>query len=133
MPSHIHMICSSSSELTISEILRDFKKFTARELVSEIKNGPESRREWLLEHFSRACAHLKRKQQFKVWQNGYHAEELGSNKFIYQKLEYVHKNPVTDGIVEKAEDYIYSSAGAYAGKIDLLNTVCIPQQVHTYF
>jgi len=30
-----------------------------------------------------------------------------------QKLEYIHNNPVVAGIVEKAEEYIYSSARNY--------------------
>lgn len=30
-----------------------------------------------------------------------------------RKLEYIHQNPVTAGIVEKAEEYVYSSARDY--------------------
>ncbi len=71
-------------------ILRDFKKFTSKKIIESIKEEPESRREWILELFSKACKHLKREQEFKVWQDGYHAEELYSNKFIYQKLDYIH-------------------------------------------
>jgi hypothetical protein len=33
-----------------------------------------------------------------------------------QKLDYIHFNPVRAGIVEKPEDYIYSSAKDYAGE-----------------
>jgi REP element-mobilizing transposase RayT len=133
MPSHLHLICSSSSELTISEIMRDFKKFTARDLLNKIKNTPESRREWLLAFFANECKHLKRNQKFKVWQNGYHAEELFSNKFIYQKVEYVHNNPVVDGVVELSEDYLYCSAPIYAGKEGIIDVVCIPQRLRTMF
>ena len=32
---------------------------------------------------------------------------------MWQKLEYIHKNPVRAGIVIKAEDYIQSSAADY--------------------
>ena len=68
----------------------------------------------MLHYFQQACAHLKRKQQFKVWQDGYHAEHVYSNKFIKQKLNYIHQNPVVDKIVTSAEDYIFSSARNYA-------------------
>ena len=34
---------------------------------------------------------------------------------IDQKLEYIHLNPVKQGIVGNSEDYIYSSAVDYAG------------------
>jgi putative transposase len=39
-----------------------------------------------------------------------------------QKLDYVHNNPVAAGIVEKAEEYVYSSARDYyhGKKIGLL-------------
>ena len=32
-----------------------------------------------------------------------------------QKLDYIHENPVKEGIVQKPEDYLYSSARDYAG------------------
>ena len=42
--------------------------------------------------------------------------ELESPKWINQKLEYIHMNPVQNGLVNKAEDYLYSSAGNYLGQ-----------------
>ena len=33
--------------------------------------------------------------------------------FLWEKLNYVHFNPVRAGLVEKAQDYIYSSASNY--------------------
>jgi hypothetical protein len=37
-----------------------------------------------------------------------------SQKFIEQKLDYIHANPVKAGIVKKPEEYLYSSARNYA-------------------
>ena len=68
----------------------------------------------MLEQFSKACEHLKRDQQYKVWQDGYHAEIANSNWFIKQKVNYIHNNPVIDKIVAYPEDYIFSSARNYA-------------------
>ena len=42
-----------------------------------------------------------------------HAEEIYSEKFIWSKIDYIHLNPVRSGIVEKAADYICSSASNY--------------------
>ena len=42
-----------------------------------------------------------------------HAVELHSAKFIKQKMDYIHQNPIRAGIVEKEEDYLYSSAKEY--------------------
>lgn len=39
---------------------------------------------------------------------------------FYQKLEYIHMNPVEAGFVENAEDYLYSSTRDYYGKKGLV-------------
>lgn len=114
MPSHLHMICKSENDSALSDIMRDFKTFTSKAILKAVVNEPESRREWLLEKFAKACEHLSRKQQYKVWQNGYHAEEIRTNDFLKTKLNYIHQNPVKDEIVEHPEDYLYSSARNYA-------------------
>jgi hypothetical protein len=44
---------------------------------------------------------------------------------ILQKLNYLHQNPVEAGFVEKAEDWLWSSAGDYAGKKGLLDGVIL--------
>jgi hypothetical protein len=44
-----------------------------------------------------------------------HPIELFDHKILHQKLDYVHYNPVVAGIVEKPEDYLYSSARDYCG------------------
>jgi hypothetical protein len=98
-------------------------------ILKNILNEPESRREWLLDLFSKACEHLKRDQQYKVWQSGYHAEIVQSNKFIYQKLNYIHNNPVVDRIVENPEDYLFSSARNYADKEALVDVIVLPHEV----
>jgi len=36
-------------------------------------------------------------------------------KLVLQKLNYIHKNPVVDGIVENDYEYIYNSAIEYTG------------------
>jgi hypothetical protein len=36
-----------------------------------------------------------------------------TKEFAFQKFAYIHNNPVEAGIVEKAEEYIYSSAGDF--------------------
>jgi len=115
MPSHLHMICKADDGYQLSDILRDFKTYTSKKIIEIIYEEPESRRVWLLDYFSNACKHLKRKQNFKVWQDGNQAKEIFSSPFLYEKLEYIHNNPVEDLIVEKPEDYLFSSARNYAG------------------
>ena len=112
MPSHLHMIVSTRKE-PLPDIMHDFKKFTSKELVRTIESINESRKEWILELFSEVADHLKRVSGYKVWQDGNQPELLFSAKFMKQKLDYVHNNPVADEIVDDPEEYKYSSALDY--------------------
>ena len=49
-------------------------------------------------------------QENQFWKNGNHPIELWSAEVIKQKINYLHNNPVKQGIVAKPEDYLYSSA-----------------------
>ena len=50
---------------------------------------------------------------YQFWQQENHPIELFSNKFIDQKLNYIHQNPVTAGLVDEPWEYRYSSARDY--------------------
>jgi putative transposase len=114
MPSHVHLIVRSENE-ELNEIIRDFKKFTSKELLNAIKEFPESRREWMLSKFESAAKRIKRGVNYKLWQDGFHPVELSSNKMIEERLDYIHKNPVMAGITWEAAGYKYSSASIYSG------------------
>ena len=115
MSSHIHLLCKATNGFILSDVIRDFKKFTSKKILQTILEEPESRREWMLNYFQKACEHLKREQNYKVWQDGYHAEIVETNWFIKQKVNYIHANPVKDKTVAFEEDYYFSSARNYAG------------------
>jgi REP element-mobilizing transposase RayT len=70
MPSHLHLIISSSGKVHLSNIIRNFKKFTSKEIIKEIESIAESRKKWLLQDFKEANAKLKRITNYKVWQDG---------------------------------------------------------------
>lgn len=122
MTNHIHLIVGRNGENRIEEIVRDFKKFTSVHVCRAIENNMlESRRIWMLRLFKSAGLDSKKHINYKFWQNEYHPVELNTNEIIDQKLEYIHDNPVKEGIVDKPEDYIYSSARDYAGQKGLLS------------
>jgi len=51
MSNHIHLVVSAKKEDT-SDILRDFKKFTSKQIIKAIsENKSESRQEWMLQFF----------------------------------------------------------------------------------
>ncbi len=113
MSNHIHMIVSAK-ENNISDVLRDFKKFTSKKLLSDIEaNEKESRRIWMLELFAKAGEANSRNKRYQFWRQDNQPKELITENFTRQKLDYIHNNPVEAGIVEKAEEYLYSSAKDY--------------------
>lgn len=112
MTNHIHLIVQSKSH-NLSDLLRDLKKFTAKNILEKIKSEPESRKEWMLERFSKAIETHNRNKCYQFWQYGNHAEEIFTLHFMWDKLNYIHLNPVRAGFVEKGYHYLYSSAGNY--------------------
>jgi putative transposase len=121
MSNHLHAIVGSSGEYKVSEIWRDFKKFTSKEILRTLKIGAqESRQEWMLNRFEYAGKNDKKIKNYKFWQDGNDSQEIFLNDYFDQKLNYIHQNPVKAEIVNRAEDYRYSSAIDYAGAKGLL-------------
>ena len=121
MSNHVHFILSSRKGFELSNILRDFKKHTSTKLLMRIENNKtESRKEWMLKIFRESGKKNSRNDCYQFWQQDNHPIELNSNEMINQRLDYTHNNPVVAGIVEKAEDYVYSSAIDYFGGKGLL-------------
>jgi putative transposase len=122
MPSHLHMIVSAQGGKNLSNIFRDFKKFTSKRIISTIKDINESR-EWLLNKFQFAAKIHSKTDEYKFWQDGFHPIILETNYLMEQKLNYVHNNPVEAGIVFEPQHYVLSSAINYSGGIGLIEVV----------
>lgn len=128
MSNHIHAILQSEKE-DLSGLIRDFKKHTSKAILKSIGEEPESRREWLLERFSKAAKNHSRNKNYQFWKYGNHPEEIYSEKFLWSKLDYIHLNPIRSGLVVKASDYLYSSAGNYVNGNGLLAVSCVDNPV----
>jgi len=124
MSNHIHIAVQSETG-KLSDLIRDFKKFTAKTILEKIQSEPESRSEWMLERFKKATQSHSRNKNYQFWQYGNHAEEIYSEKFMWSKLDYIHLNPVRAGIVGRASNYMYSSATNYVGEEGILKTVVL--------
>ena len=70
----------------------------------EIESKTERRKDWMLNIFEFAAKKHKRNEKFQVWTHENHPELIYSDKFIFQKINYIHDNPVRAGIVENPED-----------------------------
>ena len=86
----------------------------------------------MLDYFAKACGHLKRNQEYKVWQDGYHPEEIIGVPFLYEKLEYIHANPVKEMIVKESWEYMFSSARNYAGLDGFVEVVVLDHKPLIY-
>ena len=104
MSNHIHLLIRSDIG-KLSDTIREFKSYTAKQMLLAVQLEPESRRDWMLNIFEFAAKQHKRNEKYQVWTHENHAELIYSNTFIDQKINYIHDNPVRAGIVENPEDY----------------------------
>lgn len=110
MPDHLHLLIWSQDKATVANVMRDFKTFTAKRIIRQAE--VEGNQNWL-EQFSRAGQATGRSDH-KVWQDSYWEVDIFSAKFVRQKLNYIHRNPVAAGLVDAPEAYPYSSYRNYA-------------------
>jgi putative transposase len=112
MPNHIHLIVKFLPPRTLVSVMRDFKKFTAKQIVRQCQL--DSRQELLT--IIEMAVGANEKSKHKVWEDGYDAREIFSPGFLEQKLDYIHHNPCQPQwrLVDKEEDYRWSSARFYS-------------------
>lgn len=123
MTNHVHLIAQAEGKCTFSEVLRDMKKFMAKQVIKTIQEINESRSHWLLDKFAFEAARTNRSKDYKFWQDGNHA--IASHIDIFQKIDYIHNNPLRAGWVDNIEDYRYSSARDCLGKKGLVDVTVI--------
>jgi len=109
MPDHIHLLIWPPVEKAITDFMRDFKRFTSGRITRQAK--VEGKTEWV-KNFEEAGNETER-AEYKVWQDSFWEQSIYTEKFLKQKLDYIHLNPVRAGIVETAADYPYSSYRNY--------------------
>ncbi|WP_282036526.1 REP-associated tyrosine transposase [Saccharicrinis aurantiacus] len=123
---HMHLIFKSTKGLKPEILLGDFKRFTSRVLVKAIQeNVRESRKELLLGQFKKAGEKSSNVKHYQFWRHDNKPIELWSNKVIDEKINYIHNNPVEEGLVFQPEDYVYSSARDYSGELGMLEDVVV--------
>jgi len=103
MYDHFHFI--TDGKRSPSDSLRYLNGVTARKVIDHLK---------AYEHVSSLeklrQARKKNGWQFSVWEHHSDKFLLTSETLLMQKVNYIHNNPVADGLVECPADYRYSSA-----------------------
>ena len=110
MPNHIHMIVKLLQEYTISDLLRDFKRHTARQIIRQFQAENKTDTLGILQRLNKDP-----RQDFKVWEDRYDARNVFSVGFLEQKMNYIHHNPCQPhwNLAAQPEAYPWSSARFY--------------------
>jgi len=126
MTNHVHLIIRAIGENRLQDILRDYKKHTSKAIIQAIqKNIQESRKDWLLNQFKTSEGYPRLVRICNPYPGIKGRKDKCRKKNNEQKIDYIHMNPVEEGLVFKPEDYVYSSAVDYAGEKGLLEVIVI--------
>jgi putative transposase len=111
MPNHIHLIGRFSKEHPLSDVMRDLKRHTARQIIRQLMAEEHTEKLGLLQSLNQ-----DNRQAYKIWEDGYDAREIFSQDFLSQKMEYIHYNPCQPqwNLANTPEEYPWSSARYYA-------------------
>lgn len=96
MPNHIHTLIQPLNEWTISRIVATWKLRTAQEIWKHRIYGDDS-------------------EPGQIWQREYWDRFIRNERHFWKVVEYIELNPVAAGLVKKAEDWRWSSAGNRLG------------------
>lgn len=109
MPDHVHLLIQSPEKQSVSSIIRDLKRSIAMEIINRFKRENEA---GLLE--SLKLPYIKsRNHTFSLWQRRFIDFNVFSENKLYEKLEYIHNNPVRSKLVSNLSDWIFSSYKNY--------------------
>jgi putative transposase len=110
MPNHIHMIARFSKDYGPPDLMRDFKRHTARQILRELMAEHGSDELALLQTINR-----DRRQDYKIWEDNYDSRDIYSMNFLQQKMDYIHLNPCQPQwkLVDDPVEYVWSSARYY--------------------
>ena len=104
MPEHVHLVLQPHPGTKISPILKACKlPVTNRTLLWVRANRPE-----FLKRMADPRGNGKVSHRF--WQRGGgYDRNLRNDRELYEKINYIHRNPVSRGLVERPEDWPWSS------------------------
>src|SRR5215469_2655629 len=118
MTNHLHVLVKADEDF--ASLISEFKRFTAKIILANIDTASETKRSWIAKRL---------KDADQVWEtemNPIHFD-LENSDMINEHLHLIHQNPVRNKIVNRAEDYVHSSARDYAGIKGLVN-VYVPEE-----
>ena len=106
MPEHVHLVLQPASGVLMREVLWRLKRPMTSRVVT-----------WVRQHrpdFLPRMADVRPsgRTTYRFWlRGGGYDRNLRSSSDVFEKIRYIHENPVRRGLVERPEDYPFSSAG----------------------
>jgi putative transposase len=119
MENHLHLIAAAAN---LSKEIGNFKSFTARSIIDLLR---KNNAEYILNQLEFHKIKHKIKQDYQLWQEGFHPQAIANEEMLRQKLEYMHNNPVRRGYVDDPVHWRYSSYRNYMGLPSLLEVELI--------
>ena len=86
MPNHIHLIVRFLGSYNLSDVMREFKKHTSKQIIHHAQAENNQK---LLSYLEKA-AETKKDQHYKFWEDGYDARDVFTMPFLQQKMDYLH-------------------------------------------
>jgi len=102
MPDHIHAI--TDSPIKPSKTLQYINGIISHRVIDYLKGHGHNSSLRKLQRESGARGH-----RYSLWEHHSNALPVFSEDVFMQKVNYIHQNPVRAGLVERAEDYRWSS------------------------
>lgn len=121
MPDHVHIIVRPRQPTyDIAAIRRRIKEPVARQALAWLR---EQAPEWL----PRIERQRGKRREYLFWQSGGgYDRNITEARTLLAMIDYIHENPVRKGLVVRASDWRWSSAGWYA---DQRETLLIPDPI----
>ena len=136
MPNHVHLIMHyAGGRLSLNTSLGTGKRFIAYEIVNRLKAlGKVEILEIL--HEAVQPKDRSRGKKHEVWMDAFDIKECRTEKFLLQKLNYIHNNPCTKywNLATEPHLYRHSSALQYMnGKISMYRVKDYLEFIGMYF
>lgn len=115
MPNHIHlMLAYHGGDKSLNTLIGNGKRFLSYEIIERLKRAGNTR---LLDKLQTAVNHseLRKQKKYAVFRNSFDALHCYTQKFILQKINYIHANPCSKKwmLAEDIIQYEHSSARYY--------------------
>ena len=108
MPDHVHLIFNPLN-VDISAVMRRLKSTSARQILDWLR---ESNNVTSLKKLALAIPQ-SRSHTHSLWLKDFSSIDLWTPRFVQQKLNYIHLNPVRAGLCNHPADWKWSSYRAY--------------------